>query len=74
MSLYRVYVRCQGLWEFWVLFSNYLNLSITADRVKDYQKLGHGPCSLLTIASLQDALDAETAECGLIVPGSTTKV
>lgn len=69
------------------LFSNYLNLSITADRVKDYQKLGDGcrvstqnnivgtrQCRLLTIASLQDALNAETAECGLIVPGSMTKV
>ena len=50
------------------LFSNYLNFQVIADRVKDYQKLGHDPCSLLTIASLHDALDAETAECGLIVP------
>lgn len=40
--IYRVYVRCQGLWELWVLFSNYLNFQVTADRVKDYQKLGDG--------------------------------
>ncbi len=29
-----------------------------------------GHCRFLTIASLQDALDAETTECGLIVPGN----
>ena len=66
------------------LFSNYLNFQVIADRVKDYQKLGDGlalvptilfwvgtrQCRLLTIAFLQDALDAETGGCGLIVPGN----